>query len=135
MPRHLNPARVVHGRFGKVIQNGEEKGQVSSYDFKITNDKAEIQALGLTMAGHKAGIETGTGTITMYMVNSDNLRIGFQRFDLLLTLEDPEAFGAERIMLYNCMYDEIGRSVGNEPVEEELPFTFDGYEFIDLIDE
>ena len=78
----------------------------------------------------------GTGSMNGYKVTSDMIKRGFKRFEIITALEDPEAYGHERIRLKNCMADKIQlvNLKANELVEEETPFTFEGYELLDPIE-
>lgn len=131
----IMPGRPIHGRFGKVIFNGAEVGECNKYEWTLENEKAEVRTFSNAMVQHKAGMTKGTGTLGGVVVDSNFIATGTKRFSLLLTLEDPEAYGAERVELYNCMFDSVGRSVeAGDVVTGDYPFTFDGYAFRDLIE-
>ena len=87
---------------------------------------------------------TATGRITGYKTTSEFIRrIGAIANDrskpfvteLIYKLNDPESFGAERIRLKGVQFDRIPLSSFevNTIVEEELPFTFSGYDLLDEI--
>lgn len=70
-----------------------------------------------------------------YKVTSDMIQRGFQKFNIIQKLDDPEAYGFERIELKNCMVDRIQLAnwTAGEEVVEETPFTFEGYDLLDPI--
>ena len=59
------------------------------------------------------------------------------RTELITELDDPEAYGAERIRLMNVMFDNIDLSKfeSGKEIDEEWKFTFEGYELLDPIEE
>ncbi|MDR7001561.1 hypothetical protein J2Y67_004034 [Neobacillus niacini] len=107
-------------------------------------DKEEIKRSGTRWTGHKVTSIKGSGTISGYKITSDfTSLIGSVASDrgkpyvtsIILKLDDPEAYGAERVMLKGVQFDQIPLSkfeVGSL-VEEELPFTFSGYDLLDKI--
>jgi hypothetical protein len=60
---------------------------------------------------------------------------GFEKFELTSKLEDPEAYGFETITLKGVMLDrlQLANWTAGEDVQEEVPFTFEGYELNDPI--
>nr|WP_259544479.1 phage tail tube protein [Heyndrickxia oleronia] len=55
--------------------------------------------------------------------------------ELILKLADPEAYGFERVRLKGVQFDRIDliRFEAGSVVEQELPFTFSGMEWLDKI--
>lgn len=136
MARELDPSRPIHGHFAKAIIDGTVLGEADGYEWEIENQKQEVSAFGMEYIGHKAGLKKITGKVTGFVTDSSFLKRGFKRFNLLCTLEDPEAYGFERVMLLNCMMDKIGRSVQDgELVKFDATFTADGYKSLDYIEQ
>ena len=56
---------------------------------------------------------------------------------MVAKLDDPAAYGAERVQLTGVYFDELTllKFAMKEVQEEEVPFTFDDFEFLDLITE
>ena len=56
---------------------------------------------------------------------------------MVAKLDDPAAYGAERVQLTGVYFDELTllKFAMKEVQEEEVPFTYDGFEFLDLITE
>lgn len=52
-----------------------------------------------------------------------------------MKLEDPDALGAERIVLYGCKLDELTLMdwENGKITEETLSFTYESYELLDVI--
>ena len=131
----LEPGRVIHSMYGKVIIDGVEQTNVSECTAKVDLDNKELNLIGDQWTRYKRGTLKGTGTFKGYHVTSDMIERDFSRFDLIVCLEDEEAYGFERIRLKNCMADSVylaNLKVG-DLVEEESNFTFEGYEMLDKI--
>lgn len=131
----LDASRVIHSMYAKVLIDGEEQTNVSECTAKVDLDKKELNLIGDKWTRYKKGTKKGTGTFKGYHVTSDMILRDFGRFELIICLEDPEAYGYERIRLKNCMADSVylaNLKVG-DLVEEESPFTFEGFEMLDEI--
>lgn len=141
----LDATRTINGSYGEVWHDGVWLTNVQSAEAVVDIDKEEIKRSGTRWTGHKVTSLKGSGTISGYKVTSDFVQlIGSVATDrgkpyvtsLILKLDDPEAFGAERVMLKGVQFDQIPLSkfeVGSL-VEEALPFTFSGYDLLDKIE-
>lgn len=132
----LDASRTIHSMYAKVLMDGDEQTNVSECTAKVTLDKKEINAVGDDWTRHKRGTKKGTGTFSGYHITSAMIERDFKRFELIVSLEDPEAYGFERIKLKNCMADEVNLvnlKVG-DLVMEDSNFTFEGYELLDAIE-
>lgn len=132
----LDASRTIHGSRGKILLDGEWQTNLTECTADVELDKKELNLLGDDWTRYKEGNKKGTGSMNGYKVTSDMIKRGFKRFEIITALEDPEAYGHERIRLKNCMADKIQlvNLKANELVEEETPFTFEGYELLDPIE-
>ena len=132
----LDASRTIHGSRGKILLDGEWQTNLTECTADVELDKKELNLLGDDWTRYKEGNKKGTGSMNGYKVTSDMIKRGFKRFEIITDLEDPEAYGHERIRLKNCMADKIQlvNLKANELVEEETPFTFEGYELLDPIE-
>lgn len=132
----LDASRTIHGSRGKILLDGEWQTNLTECTADVELDKKELNLLGDDWTRYKEGNKKGTGSMNGYKVTSDMIKRGFKRFEVITALEDPEAYGYERIRLKNCMADKIQlvNLKANELVEEETPFTFEGYELLDPIE-
>lgn len=142
----LDATRVINGQYGEVWQEGKWLTNVQSAEATVEINKEEILRSGTRWKGHKVTSLSGSGTIRGYKVTSDFIKlIGSVASDrgkpyvteLILKLDDPESFGAERVRLKSVQFDQIplGTFEVGSLVEEELPFTFSGYDLLDAITE
>lgn len=131
----LSPERVILGTYGKLYVDGQWQTNVNRVEAQVEMEKRELNLSGDPWVRHKRGPLRGTGTMSGFKVTSDWIRRGFQRFEIICSLEDPEAYGHERIRLMNCMVDrvQLANWQAGEEVQEEIPFTFEGYELLDPI--
>ncbi|MGG7060518.1 phage tail tube protein, partial [Clostridium tertium] len=102
---------------------------------EVEMDKKELNFIGDDWTHYKKGNKKGTGSMTGYKITSEMIERGFKKFEVIQALEDPEAYGYERIRLKNCMADKLSliNVKANETIEEETTFTYVGYELLDPI--
>lgn len=131
------PEYTINGSFGEVWdESGNWLANVQEVTFRIAIDRRDVMRSGTRRMGYKAMGTTGEGTIRGFkvtslflervavMMRSDSARqfVG----QLLVKLDDPEALGAERVLLKGVKFWEYsGGWQVNEIVEEEIPFTFE----------
>lgn len=141
----LDASRVMNGSFGQVFDaNGQWLTNVKSGEATVDINKEEISRAGTRWIAHKVTSLKGSGTITGYRVTTELIeaigqiaddRKGAFVTELRMKLDDPEAFGAYSVRLKGVQFDQIPlfKYELNAIVEEELPFTFSGYELMDTI--
>lgn len=132
---NFNPDRAFHGSFSRLLLDGEWQTNISHVEATVEMEKGELNVMGSDWTRYKKGQKSGSGTFSGYKVTSKMIEQGFERFELIVTLEDPEAYGHERVRLMNCMADSIqlANVTAGEVIEEETPFTFEGYELLDAV--
>lgn len=133
----FNPDRAFFGSFSKLLIDGEWQTNASSVEATVEMDKGEINVLGSNWTRYKKGQKSGSGTMTNFKVTSKMIQQGFERYEIIVSLEDPEAHGHERVKLKNCMSDSLSLAnvTSGEDIEEEVPFTFEGFELLDPVTE
>ena len=136
--------QVINGTWGEVWINGEYVSEVSALQAKVTLTKVDVNfSRDLWKRSKVTGIE-GKGTLKLHHVSSrmailmkDNIKKGKQTVCTIISkLADPDALGAERVVLKDVTFDELTVADWEvkKNVEETLPFTFSGYDFLDLIE-
>ncbi|MGC4375805.1 phage tail tube protein [Fictibacillus sp. Mic-4] len=142
----LDATRTINGSFGEVWHEGKWLTNVQKAEANVEIDKEEVNRSGTRWTGHKVTKLTGTGTVSGYKITSDFIQligsVGSDKgkpyvSELIFKLADPESFGAERVRLKGVQFDKIplGNFEVGKLVEEELPFTFSGYDLLDKIKE
>lgn len=142
----LDDSRVINGSYGECYHEGAWLTNVYKTTAEVEITKEEIKKSGTRWTGNKVTGLKGTGSISGYKVTSDMITYigqicddtkGEYKTELITKLDDPESWGAERIRLKNVSFDKISLAnweVGSI-VEDELSFTFEGFELLDEITE
>lgn len=132
----LDASRICSGTYGRVFENGKWKDNINECTMDAEIDLKEVNLVGAEWQGHKKGIKKGTGTIKGYKVDSDMIKNGFNKKEILTELDDPEAWGAERIRFKNVQASKVNfvNFKAGELCEEETPVVWSGYELVDPIE-
>ena len=135
--------RVISGTWGEVWLDGDKVSECYGLQAKVSFNKEDIALCGQMASDKKVTSIECTGSLRMHKVPSrmalaigENIRNGKDvRFTIVSKLKDPDAYGAERVVLSNVSFDDLtladweAKSVG----KVECPFTFTDYEFLDEI--
>ena len=134
--------RVINGTFGEVWVDSKKDAECIACQLKVSKNKETINLCGQFMSDTKATSANGTGSLTLYKVDSgfamkmSDLQSGKDsRCTIISKLKDPDSWGAERVAVYNVSFDDVtladwqAATVGKVTV----PFTFSRYEFLDQI--
>ena len=135
--------RVISGTWGEVWLEGDKVSECYGLQAKVSFNKEDIALCGQMASDKKVTSIECTGSLRMHKVTSrmalaigENIRNGKDvRFTIVCKLKDPDAYGAERVVLSNVSFDDLtladweAKSVG----KVECPFTFTDYEFLDEI--
>ena len=143
MARRLDSAkRVINGTYGEVWVDGEKIAECTACQLKVAKNKQTVNLCGQFMDDSKATSGSGTGSLTLYKVDSGFIRRqqGLQDWEdmrgtVISKLRDPDSYGAERVAAYNVSFDDLtladwqAATVGTVTT----PFTYSRYEFLDQI--
>lgn len=136
--------KVIRGTFGKVWVDGDRMSNVKSFEAKasITYEDMDVNGDFGTKKRYMGYSISGTMTLHKF----DSLIVGkyhkglmtgeLPDMSVVAALDDPTAYGAERVALRDVKLDEITLSKFENKTltEEEVPFTAGSYEFLDLIE-
>ncbi len=135
---------AINGTYGQVYLEGDLVREATGLKADVQHQFIDVPMCG-TLARHQkvSGIDCN-GSITMTKINSrmaikisDMLRAGkTPKFTIISKLADPDAAGAERVVLKNCQFSSLTLV---DWAERQLgsitqPFTFTDWEFVDLIE-
>lgn len=135
--------RVMNGTFGQVWVDGELWYEVLRAQAKLTYNKEDIRMCGDMHTGSKITGVKGTGSVTIHKVytrnstRTDAITEGHDiRATIVMNLADPDAFGAERVALYNVSFDEetIMDFESGKTTQITIPFTFGKREFLQKVE-
>lgn len=144
MSRAFTPERVINGTFGEVWLDGTYLPQATGLEAKFSLDKEEVHQCRKISKGYKVTGSDGKGTLKMNKTDStlinivgEDLQSGrMTEHTIISKLDDPDAWGAERIQFEGVKFDELTladwelKKLGTE----SIPFTFESYTILDLID-
>ena len=124
--------RVINGSHGTVWLSGEEVGEAYGLKASSKFSKEQIKRAGVmtvSLMMHKTNSR-------MASLISEKIKKGEDpRFTIVTLLDDPDAYGAERVALYDVSFDDVtladweAGAVG----KVESAFTFGDYKFLDKI--
>jgi len=142
----LDVERVVSGSFGELWEDGEWQDNINSVTAEVAIEKSALKVSGTRWTKHKVTGLNGTGTASGFKVTSKMIQQAKwaegdrgvpYKTEFVTKLDDPESYGHERIRLKNVKFDKVtlaNWTAGSE-VTEESPFTFEGFELLDPIEE
>lgn len=118
--------------------------EVTGLEATMKLDTSDVVRTGTLRKGTKVtGIST-SGTLKLNKVSSyfikkigDNIKAGkATRATIITNLADPEAFGAERIALNDCVFTEVKLAdwEAEKLGEESIPFTFGDFDVLEAIE-
>lgn len=137
------PKRVINGTYGELWVDGEYIAETTGFEAKITYQKEDVHQAGQRGKGTKILGEEGAGSIKMSKVTSRFIKMMHEHkqrgtqpsWTIISKLADPDAFGAERIIIKDAVPDELtlaGWELKTKG-EVEIPITFSDWEPLDLI--
>nr|DAP53609.1 MAG TPA: tail tube protein [Caudoviricetes sp.] len=143
MTKKMEANKVINGTFGSVWMAMEKLANCKSFEAKVSLEYEDV-LIAESLSTHKKYMGwTGAGTILLHKVDStmakalaDGIKSGnLEPVTIVAKLEDPAAYGAERVKLSGVCFDELTliKFANKEIQEEECPFTFDDFEFLDMI--
>lgn len=134
---------ALSGTYGKLYENGKWLAQFHSIDTNFEHKYDDIPQSGNTTMGKKYSGTEYSGTMTCMQYETEFLeRILLLRPDqrplvteLLVTVEDPAAIGAYKVMLKGVKFNSgpVIKFEYGTPVEQEFEFTFTDVEIVEGI--
>ena len=141
--KELDSNRVMNGSFGEAWVDDDYLGEVEAGKAESDVTYGDISRPRHLIDGKKLKKMEGKGSLKMYHVRrniakrmSDALKQGRTlSVKIIMRLEDPDAYGAERVALYGCKFGKatlMDWEAGKE-TEDSYDFTFEDWEFLDFI--
>ena len=131
--------RVMSGTFGELWWDGELIAECDKFAAKYTQTKEAVNLARQMVEDSKVMGSKGTGSMRVYKVYSrfrdfaDAVQEGRDvRSTYISKLDDPDAYGAERVAMYNVSLDEVPLANWERKTiqRDEVPFTFSGHKFL-----
>lgn len=135
--------RVMNGTWGEVWLDGQYVSECYGLQAKVSFNKEDVNICRQMSVDKKVTSISCTGSLRLHKVNSrmalaigNKIRDGKDvRFTIISKLSDPDAYGAERVVLRNVSFDDLTladwEAAKNGTVE--VPFTFTDYDFLDTV--
>lgn len=133
--------RVMSGTFGELWWDGELIAECDKFTAKYTQNKEEVNLARQLISDTKVMGSKGTGSFRIYKVYSrfrayaDAVQAGEDvRGTFVSKLDDPDAYGSERVALYNVSLDEVPLVNWERKTiqKDEVPFTFTSHKFLEV---
>lgn len=135
--------KIIRGSFGKVWLNDERLANVKSFEAKASLDYEDVDVNGDLGQRHRYMGYSVSGTLTLHKYDStvaklmkDAIVSGVMpEIKVIAALDDPTAYGSERVALYDVTLDEVtlNKFENKGLTEEEVPFKAGSFKFLDLI--
>ena len=134
--------RVMSGTFGQLWIDNELVAECYKFTAKYTLSKDPVNLPREMMEDSKVMGSKGTGSKGIYKVYSrfqtyaDAIRDGKDvRGTFISNLDDPDAYGAERVALYNVSLDEVPLVNWERKtvLKDEVPFTFTSHKYLNSV--
>lgn len=136
--------RVMSGTWGEVWLDNSYVGECYGMQAKVSFNKEDVQICGRMATDKKVSSISCTGSLRMHKVSSrmanaigSSIRNGKDlRFVVISKLNDPDAYGAERVVLKNVSFDDLTLADWEVATNGkiEAPFTFTDYELLDAVE-
>ena len=135
--------RVINGTWGEMWVNDLYLAEVEEGKAEIDLTYSDVSMVRTLTPGKKLTKIEPKGSAKLHHVRSniakevsDSVQQGKSpTYKIIMKLEDPDAFGAERVALYGCKFDKatlMDFAVGKNG-EESYSFTFESWEWLDAI--
>lgn len=141
----LSAKRIANGTFGQVWLDGDYVSECYACKLAAKTTKEKIHLAGQMAVDNKITDIELTGSVKLYKSSSrmirligDKLKAGQDvRFTIISKLDDPDAYGAERISVTGVSFDDLTLAdwENGKYGQIECPFTFTDYKFLDMIPE
>ena len=135
--------KVLSGTHGHLWINGEKFANVKSFEAKLAGDFEEIKIAEELGTKNKYMGYSISGTIALHKMNSKSAGVmaeGYMTGDipdivLVASIEDPAAYGYERIELSDVTFDEMTllQFETGSVTSEEVPFKAGSFRYLDKI--
>lgn len=143
MAKKPTAPRVMSGTFGMLYWNGEPVYEVNSFEAKLKVNRETVTFAGDTTEDSKLMGTAGEWSFKIKKVYSRGQELATQikngidpRATFIGKVDDPDAFGSERVVLYNCWFGDLTLASfeSGKVLEEEFSGGFTDFDFPDSVD-
>ena len=135
--------RVMSGTHGYLYWDNEIVYEVSTANASVKPDREDITFSGDMWKDSKLMSLGGEFSLKIRKVFSRAKRLAEEfsrgkdpRAELIFKLDDPDAYGAERVALHNCWFNDlpIAGFENGKTTEEEYSGGFSSFDFLDFVE-
>jgi len=135
-------ARIMNGTHGQLWEDGNLIAECTAFQLKIAKNFEDKNRCGQMATDRKLISVKITGSMTLDKVytrgahDSDSAMSGHDvRHTLVGALDDPDAYGAERVAAYGVSYDEqtLADWAAAKAGSVTIPFQATGYKYLDKV--
>lgn len=135
--------RVMSGTHGYVYWDNQIVFEVNSAEATIKTDREDVTFSGDMWKDSKLMGVSGEFSIKIKKIYSraKALAEAFSkgmdtRSELIYKLDDPDAFGAERVALHNCWFNDLSllKFENGKTAEDEFSGGFTSFDYLDSVD-
>lgn len=143
MAKKPTAPRVMSGTFGMLYWNGEPVYEVNSFEAKLKVNRETVTFAGDTTEDSKLMGTSGEWSFKIKKGYSRGQELATQikngidpRATFIGKVDDPDAFGSERVVLYNCWFGDLTLASfeSGKVLEEEFSGGFTDFDFPDSVD-
>lgn len=138
----INASQAMLGTFGEVWLDDDYMAEANKLRAEVKVSYDDVRMARKLMVGKKMTQLEGEGEIKLVKVSSylakkisDKLKAGqTPSFKIISKLKDPDAIGAERVVLYGCKFEKATLADwehGNIGAES-YSFTFEDWDLLDV---
>lgn len=140
----MDAKRIINGTWGEVWLDDDKVSECKGLQAKIEIQKEDVKLCGQAAQDTKVIGWKGKGTLKLYKVSSRlALKIKDEvlknskdlRFKIISKLADPDALGAERVVIDKVSFDDLTLADWESAKygEVDAPFTFTVFDYLDVI--
>lgn len=144
MDRNYESNRVMNGTFGEVWFDDNYLAEVEEAKAEVDITYSDVSRVRNLFAGKKMTKLEGKIAIKLHHVRSniaDKVTAAVKAgktpsYKIIIKLDDPDAFGAERAAFYSCKPSKITLFDWKNAAltEESYDFTFEDYDLLDTVE-
>lgn len=136
--------RIMSGTRGEVWLDGELVAECTACKLVMKANKEKISMCGAIGTDNKINNYDCTGNLKLLKTSSrmaellaDAISAGQDpRFVIISKLDDPDAYGAERVSVSGVSFDDLTLAdwEAGKSGSVDVPFTFTGFSMLDTVD-
>lgn len=141
--KNMNTNKVISGTHGKVWVGSDKMSNVKSFEAKLQPEYEDVVVSEKLSKGKRYMGYSLAGTMTLHKIDSyiaalvaEGFRSGtLPDVTIVAALEDPAAYGYERVQLTGVKFDELTLLAfeTGSLTEESVPFTAEDFAYLDKI--